>query len=141
MVHKYKIIQDSRMYKMQKREFKNWRAQLFERDLRLIKLRSVEFWIKPNNPRKRLGFEFNISKFKSKTLKHVFQVLESFSFEIWEVLCLLPFQASIGVHSHTRSTNGIKLQPKLQISSVLKIKDMNWRFMLKHIHIEQVWGF
>ena len=52
---------------------------------------------------------------------HVFQDLESYSFEIWEILYLLLFQASTGDHIHTFSTGGIKLQPKLQLLSVLEI--------------------
>ena len=41
----------------------------------------------------------------------------------------------------TTSTGGTKLKPKLQISSILKIKGMNWRFMLEQIHIKEVLGF
>ena len=35
--------QDIKTYKLQKEEFKNYQAQLIERDFRPIKLRSVEF--------------------------------------------------------------------------------------------------
>ena len=52
---------------------------------------------------------------------HIFQDLESYSFEIWEVLYLLLFQASTIDNIHTLGTNGIKLQPKFQLSSVLEI--------------------
>ena len=44
-------------------------------------------------------------------------------------------------NTHISSTYGIKLQPKLQLSSVQKIKGMNWRFMLEQIYIKQVWEF
>ena len=84
-------------------------------------------------PIKHLGFQSKLTWYKRKTLKHDFwrdTFLRSERF-----LYLLLFQASTGDHTHTTCTGGIKLQTKLQL---LKIKGMNWRFMLEKIHIKEV---
>ena len=52
---------------------------------------------------KRLGFKFNIARYKSKTINHVSKALRrlvSYSCEICEVLYLLTQQASTGKKIH-----------------------------------------
>ena len=98
----------------------NWERASTNRDVILQNLNKAQ------QPIKRLGSQSRFTWNIRKTLKHIFQVLKSYSFEIWEVLCLLLFQASTRDHSYSISIDGIKLQPKFQIPSVLKSKMGTW---------------
>ena len=100
----------------------NWERASTNRDAILQNLNKAQ------QPIKRLGSQSRFTWNIRKTLKHIFQVLKSYSFEIWEVLCLLLFQASTGDHSYSISIDGIKLQPKFQISCSPSFKyQVYWR--------------
>ena len=114
--------QNSRTYKLQKEEFKIWRTWPIEKGLWLIELRFYKFLNQAQQLAKHLGFEFNIARYKKKTLIHVFQALRVTLVRFVRFCNLLNLQAPIEDQIHIASTDGVKLLASLQLSSVLKIK-------------------
>ena len=103
------------MYTLQKEEFRICQA-------RSIELQICRILNKAQQPAKRLRFQSNTTKYKRKTLKHIFQVLRVTLVRSVRFCTFQLYQAPTGDQIHIASTGGVKLQPSLQLSSVLKIK-------------------
>ena len=92
-------------------------------------------------PAKCLGFQSKPIRYIRKTLKRIFQVLEGYSFKIYEDIVSFTLSSTYQ-RSHSYCQNRwSKVAAKLQLSSKPKIKDVNWKFMLEQIHIKKSEGF
>ena len=81
------LSQDSRTDKLQKEDVSFYEARLIERKTRPIESHILQNFNQAQSPRKRLGFELNITLYKRKILTtlNLLGSLVSYSYEICEV--------------------------------------------------------
>ena len=99
---------------MQKEEFRNYQARSTDRErLSTDQTAICRILIEAQQPAKRLGFESNTARYKSKTLIYIFQVLRVSPMRSMRFYNLLTLQAPTRDQIHIASTGGVKLLPKL----------------------------